>query len=168
MPECLPEQAYKPGSWGYVGGYVYKENENSDRYGSTRIIMGTRYHALYQTQRVGLSAFRADVPDGVYEITFHFAELLTNKAQEKLINDLGANTGSENTKRGDIGHRSFDVIVNDAVFIEALSSENYLTPLRAYNTKTHVNVTHGEGVYIRFAAHGGEAVLNAIQLRRIY
>ncbi|MES2488006.1 MAG: glycoside hydrolase family 2 TIM barrel-domain containing protein, partial [Bacteroidota bacterium] len=44
----LPEQPYSIGSWGYLGGKVYKEDENGDRYGSWRNILGTPYDAIYE------------------------------------------------------------------------------------------------------------------------
>jgi len=163
----IPEKAYSPGSWGYVGGRVYKENDDSDRYGSPRNILGTRLKAIYQTQRVGLSAFNADVPDGVYEITFHFSELLTAEHFEKMINDLVSNSGDE-SQRKDIERRSFDVVINNAVFLSSLSQENYLAPIRAYSTKAIVSVKEGKGISIQFIAHRGEAILNGIQIRKTY
>jgi len=165
----IPEQAYKPGSWGYVGGRVYKENENEERYGSPRNILGTPYKAIYQTQRVGLSAFNADVPDGVYEITFHFAELLVEEKHQKMLNDLEKESAIE-TEKGNRGikERSFDVAINGVVSLQSLSSSNYLVPIHAYSSKTTVAVKDGKGISIQFIGHSSEPVLNGIQLRKIY
>jgi len=163
----VPEQAYRPGGWGYVGGRVYRRNEDDSRYGSWRNIRGTPLDAMYQTQRVGLSAFNADVPDGVYEITFHFAELLTSERLEKMVNDLGNNSGDA-PGRKDAEKRSFDVVVNDNVFLQNLSPDSYLTPIKAYSSSTRATARNGRGISVRFVAHSGEAVLSGIQLKKIY
>jgi len=165
----IPEQAYKSGSWGYVGGRVYKENENEDRYGSPRNILGTSYKAIYQTQRVGLSAFNADVPDGVYEITFHFSELLASEKHQKMLNDLEkeTETGSE-IRNLEVEKRNFDVAINDVPFLQNLSSDNYLVPVHAYSTKTSVAVKEGKGISIRFNGYNSEPILNGLQLRKLY
>lgn len=160
----VPEQEYTLKSWGYVGGKVYKEDEKADRYGSSRNILGTPYDAMYETQRVGLTAFKADVPDGVYEITLHFAELLTKEQQEKLVYNLDNNAAQKNSFTG----RSFDVVINGLTVLENLSNENYLVPIQAYSTKTTVTVKKGKGITIDFKANRGEAILNGLQLRKIY
>ncbi|WP_172283390.1 glycoside hydrolase family 2 TIM barrel-domain containing protein [Chryseobacterium sp. LAM-KRS1] len=161
----VPEQEYKPGSWGYVGGKVYREDEKSEKYGSRRNILGTAYDAMYETQRVGLKSFKADVPDGLYEITLHFAELLTPTEQEKLVYNLESNTRSEN-KLGNT--RKFDVSLNGFIFLENLSDDNHLAPITAYSTKTTVLVNRGQGITVGFIPHEGEAILNGIQLRKIF
>jgi beta-galactosidase len=160
----VPEQEYVTGNWGYVDGKVYKEDEKGDRYGSSRNILGTPYDAMYETQRVGLTAFKADVPDGVYEITLHFAELLNKEQQEKLVYNLDNNSSQKNNFAG----RSFDVVINGVTALENLSNENYLVPIQAYSTKTAVTVKDGKGITIDFKANQGESILNGLQIRKIY
>jgi beta-galactosidase len=84
----IPEQAYKPGAWGYLGGTVYAMKGNTRMsFGTTKDILGTDLDPVYQTQRKGIEQFKFDVPDGDYEITLHFAELLspTKKVTAWLI-----------------------------------------------------------------------------------
>ncbi|MFP4261627.1 MAG: malectin domain-containing carbohydrate-binding protein, partial [Opitutales bacterium] len=45
---------------------------------------------IYQTHRDELTSFRADLPDGWYEVTLHFAEVYGEPIREKLANNLGA------------------------------------------------------------------------------
>ncbi|KGO85285.1 hypothetical protein Q765_16820 [Flavobacterium rivuli WB 3.3-2 = DSM 21788] len=161
----VPEQEYTPGSWGYIGGKVYKEDEKGDRYGSSRNILGTPYDAMYETQRTGLNSFKADVPDGVYEVTLHFAELLTKEQQEKLVYNLDKSAVAQ---KNSFTGRSFDVIINGFTILENLSNENYLVPIQAYNTKITVTVKDVKGITIDFKTNRGEAILNGLQLRKIY
>ncbi len=160
----VPEQEYTSGSWGYIGGKVYRENEKGVRYGSTRNIIGTPYDAIYETQRMDIKAFKADVPDGVYEVTLHFSELLT-KEQEKLIYNLDSNKAVQKT---DFNGRNFDVILNGIPVIENLSNDNYLKPIHAYSTKTTVNVLDNKGIDVFFKIHQGESILNGLQIRKVF
>ncbi|ASK28922.1 beta-galactosidase [Chryseobacterium sp. T16E-39] len=161
----IPEKEYTAGSWGYVGGNIYKEDEKGERYGSRRNILGTAYDAIYETQRVGLKAFKADVPDGLYELTLHFAELLSPEQQEKLVYNLGNNAGQKiRIGRG----RSFDVSVNGLVILEGLSNDNDLVPIKAYHTKTTVLVKNGQGITVDFIPKQGDSILNGLQIRKLY
>jgi beta-galactosidase len=161
----VPEKEYSLGSWGYIGGAVFKDDEKSDRYGTWRDVIGTSYDAIYQTQRIGQQEFKADVPDGVYEVTFHFAELLPKERQQKLIYDLAkSNSPGKNASVS----RSFNVSVNGIKIIENLSDENYLKPIHAYSTKCPVSVTNNKGITIALEAVKGSAVLNGLQIRKIY
>ena len=45
----LPEQAYAPGGWGYVGCHGYKLLGDRLPYGSNRDILGADYDAIYET-----------------------------------------------------------------------------------------------------------------------
>lgn len=161
----VPEKEYLSGSWGYIGGAVFKDDEKSDRYGTWRDIIGTPYDAIYQTQRIGVQQFKADVPDGVYEVTFHFAELLTKEQQQKLVYDLTKNNSPDQEQ---IKSRNFNVILNGVKIIEELSDKNYLIPVRAYQTKTSVTVTDNQGIAIYLEAIKGLPVLNGLHIRRIY
>ncbi|MBT2619847.1 MULTISPECIES: glycoside hydrolase family 2 TIM barrel-domain containing protein [Chryseobacterium] len=161
----VPEKEYEAGSWGYIGGKIYKEDEKGERYGSRRNIFGTSYDAMYETQRIGLKTFKADVPDGFYELTLHFAELLSAEQQEKLVYNL-ENNANQNTKTG-IGRR-FDVAVNGLTILEDLSDDNYLKPITAYNTKITLLVKEGQGITINFIPKQGEPILNGLQIRKLY
>ncbi|TLM87403.1 glycoside hydrolase family 2 TIM barrel-domain containing protein [Hymenobacter jeollabukensis] len=163
----LPEQAYQPGGWGYVGGRAYKQEGNGQLpYGSARNILGTDYDALYQTQRVGLTQFRLDVPAGQYEVTLHFAELEQAPPAETLAYNLEkAAAGTAPSPRPT---RSFDVRLNGQLVLPALGPDNYLTPLQAASFRFPVTVSAGQGITIDFKALRGESVLNGLQVKRLY
>lgn len=160
----LPEQTYTPGSWGYVGGDIFKmKNSGRQSFGTDKNILGTNYDAIYATQREDIKQFKLDVPDGNYELTLHFAELLSDKEKEGLAYNLGANAES-----GKLTERSFNVYVNGNKVLENLGTKNELVPEVAYATKISVNVKNGMGISVDFEAIKSKPILNGLQLRRIH
>ncbi|WP_236668795.1 glycoside hydrolase family 2 TIM barrel-domain containing protein [Hymenobacter rubidus] len=161
----MPEQAYTPGGWGYVGGHPFVlPGTGRLPYGSDRNVLGTEYDALYETQRMGLSQFRADVPAGDYEVTLHFAELEAAPPTEQLVYNLAKNDAAAPAPAAS---RRFDVLLNGQVVLPGLGADNYLTPLQATSFKFPVSVRRGQGIVVDFKAASGEAVLNGIQIKRV-
>jgi beta-galactosidase len=161
----IPEKKYQPGSWGYIGGSVYKlPNSTRHPYGSDKNITGTEYDPVYATQRVGIEQFKLDVPDGRYEVTLHFAELISDIKRETLVYNLD---NKERVAEGK-AERMFDVTVNSMPFIEGLGSNNYLIPETAYQTKCTIDVKGNKGLVLDFTAKKGHTVLNGIQVRKIF
>ncbi|WP_316811844.1 glycoside hydrolase family 2 TIM barrel-domain containing protein [Pedobacter heparinus] len=161
----IPEKEYKVGSWGYVGGEVYRiPNSTRHPYGSDKNILGTDYDPIYETQRAGIKEFRFDVPDGRYDLTLHFAELISDTKREALVYNLD-NKEVTAQKRAE---RTFDVLVNNVKMIDQLGSNNYLIPETAYSTRLFVDVKDGKGIRLQFVPLKGDAILNGIQLRKIY
>ena len=68
------DQSYSSGSFGYVGGSTYRSYDK---------ISGTISDRIYQTERWGLSAYRFSVPNGIYQVNLHFAEI--NSVNEKYF-----------------------------------------------------------------------------------
>jgi len=60
------DQEYTDGSYGYVGGNTYW---------TSHLIDNTSDDRLYQSSRWGLSAYRFDLPNGLYTIKLMFAEI---------------------------------------------------------------------------------------------
>ncbi|WP_242434606.1 glycoside hydrolase family 2 TIM barrel-domain containing protein [Hymenobacter amundsenii] len=160
----LPEQPYTPGGWGYVGGHPYVLPSKRLPYGSDRNIQGTDYDALFETQRVGLTQFRLDVPAGQYEVTLYFAELEVAPPAEQLVYNLAKNDGPVAPAPT---ARRFDVWLNGQRTLSRLGPDQYLVPLQATSFKLQVNVRRGQGITLDFKATTGEAVLNGIQVKRI-
>ncbi|MFQ5631656.1 MAG: malectin domain-containing carbohydrate-binding protein, partial [bacterium] len=61
----LPDQAYSPGSFGYIGGDVDP---------IPKPIGNTQDDVIYQMERFGLTSYKADLPLGEYTIVMHFSE----------------------------------------------------------------------------------------------
>jgi beta-galactosidase len=49
----------------------------------------TAIDPIYQTQRVGIKEYFANVPDGTYAVSLYFAELVSNEQKEVSIYSLG-------------------------------------------------------------------------------
>jgi beta-galactosidase len=145
---------------------IYYRIPNSSRhpYGSDKNIKGTDYDPIYETQRTGIKEFRFDVPDGRYDLTLHFAKLISDAKREALVYNLD-NKEVTAQKRAE---RTFNVLVNDVKMIDQLSSDNYLIAETAYNTRLFVDVKDGKGITLQFVPLKGDAILNGIQLRKIY
>jgi beta-galactosidase len=159
----IPEQEYKPGSWGYVGGQVYSmKGSTRTGYGATKNILGTDLDPIYQTQRTGIEQFKLDVPDGEYEITLHFAEFLSPANGNDLAYNLGFGPPPEEFKE-----RSFNVSVNGKEVLSGFNNSEYLQPERAVATKHHVTAINNEGITVAFKAIKGETILNGIQVKKI-
>jgi beta-galactosidase len=158
----VPEQAYKPGSWGYIGGSVFTlENSQRQSYGTDKNILNTDLDPIYATQRIGIEQFKFDVPAGDYELILHFAELLSDEKKEELIYNLGSQNQQDQFKE-----RVFTIKVNNSQELQ-LSNKEFLTPETAFLTKLHVSTKGKEGITVSFEAQKAETILNAIQLKKI-
>ena len=160
----LPEKPYSPGSWGYVGGHAFSmKGGNLQRFGTNKNILGTDYDPIYATQRVGLDHFKLDVPDGKYQVTLLFAELLSDKEREQSVFNLNAGTEKEQG-----ANRSFDVLINGQKVADGLGDNNYLQPERAFSIRYTIDVTEGKGIDVSFKALKGESILNGIQVKKVF
>jgi beta-galactosidase len=157
----IPSKEYTKGSWGTVGGEMYKTN-GGKFVGSFQPIYGTENEPLYQSQIVGLEAFKADVPQGTYELTLSFAELTSSKEREKLAYDLGLNKNDNPS----VGKRIFNVWINNQLVIEGLNIAEQFGEKTAVDFKIPVSVNNLEGLIVRFESVTGKPVLNVLKLRR--
>lgn len=159
----IPEQEYRPGSWGYVGGErMYQQNSGGPRPAFEADIIGTDLDPLYQTQRAGLEAFKADIPDGYYYVYLYFADLTGPLRGKPMLYDIG----NESLSSGEI-RRVFSVSINDTTVLQDLNiAEEY-----GYNTavmqRFPVEVKGGRGLNVGFIQSEGLPVLNAISIIRV-
>lgn len=158
-----PDQPYRAGSWGFIGGTAFKMTGNTRLpYGSDKNIIGTYEDPVYQTQQTGISAYRLDVPPGEYELTLHFAEL-------QGANSKGLIYNLTNPPRQEQGPpRRFNVYVNDQLILEDFNLAAQYGTAKAVCKKYRITTTGSQGIQIVFSALEGEPVLNALQVRRVY
>lgn len=159
----MPDQPYRKGSWGWVGGEPYKGTNNRITYGSDKNILDTNDDPIYQTQQVGIQQFKMDVPDGEYDLSLYFAELVGGISKEALAYNL------DNTHKKEIEeNRIFSVAINGTAFLTNINLANDFGYTTAISKKTRVTVQNGKGITIDFTPVEGKPVLNALQLRKVY
>ena len=160
----IPEQEYKPGSWGFIGGTSYRRQTGfGTMLGSDIDIHGTDMNPIFQTQRVGIKSFKADVPNGEYSVYLHWAELESDKEREALVYNLGAD--SEQTFAG---NRSFGISINGTTVSDDFNVARDYGYARAVIKKFVITVKDGKGVSVDFHKKEGDPILNAIRIYRNY
>ena len=160
----IPEQEYKPGSWGFIGGTSYRRKTGfGTMLGSDIDIHGTDMNPIFQTQRVGIKSFKADVPNGEYSVYLHWAELESDKEREALVYNLGAD--SEQTFAG---NRSFGISMNGTTVLDDFNIARDYGYACAVIKKFVVTVKDGKGLSVDFHKKEGEPILNAIRIYRNY
>jgi beta-galactosidase len=158
----MPGQAYRTGSFGYVGGHPFSMPGNGQQsYGTNKNILNTDDDPIYQTQQVGIQQYRFDVPDGEYELILHFAELTTNKTKEALAYNLTNNVQKEKAEE-----RIFNVQINNQMILKNFSPADTYGTLTSGQEKINLIVTGGNGINVVFEPLKGEPILNAIQLQK--
>lgn len=159
----MPDQPYRKGSFGHIGGHPYQFDSNGRTpFGTDKAINLTENDPMYQTQQVDIEEYRFDVPAGQYELILHFAEL---EGGETV--DLVYNLGSGETGETSFEKRVFDVSVNRKLILENLNIEGQYGLANAAQVKTPLFVID-DGVSVRFTKRLNEPVLNAVQLRRLF
>ncbi len=160
----IPEQPYTEGSWGYIGGEL---NLPKTRFGklpaSEKNIFGTDQDPIFQTQRVGLEAFKLDVPDGRYGVYLYFAELDSDHQREALAYNLG-----QDVIQGKFEERIFNIDINGSRVLNRFDMAGQVGVERAIIKKFEINVRNGEGLTVSFDAIHGKTALNAVRVYRMY
>lgn len=160
----IPEKEYTAGSWGFVGGSVYgKKTRHGVQPASELNVKGTTIDPVFQTMRVGLEAFKLDVPDGEYSVELYFAELQSKEAGKTLIYNLGNDAVKEN-----FDERIFNVSINNSLVISKLNLAKEFGEQQAVIKKFSISAENGTGINIQFDAIKGEPILNAIRVYRKY
>lgn len=158
----IPEKEYSPGSWGYVGGEAaLLRNWAGTLPASDVPLLGTDLDPLYQTQRKGLTAFRADVPRGRYAVTLLWADL-TQEKYENMANNLGNDAVHEDSDD------SFSVEINGRKILNDIDIRKEAGRQTPFECKTEVDVAGGQtGIDIRLTPKRGQTLLNAVRIVKI-
>ena len=159
----IPEQPYEPGGWGYVGGIPWRPKTNRGTQPASNLpIDRTRLDPLFQTQRRSIEAFRADLPDGVYEVTLYFAELAGEETASSVY-QLGLATESEA-----VSERAFDISINGldvARSLDVAAEAGRKTPV---TRRYRIVLNNGEGLCVGFTPVRSETMLSAIRILHLY
>lgn len=150
----IADRPYKAGSWGYVGGAVFRKTP--DRIGTTAEVAGTNNTPLFQTKREDVAEYRFDLPAGHYEIELGFADLYN--APPAQAYDLA------NDRNASAGHNSFDITINGKTVLKSfspyVSAGNNTAVIRTFE------VDHFSGsLTIGFEKVNGRCFVNAVRVR---
>ena len=149
-PVIASDWAVNVGGPAYTGadGTVYRADEsiNGGNIGRLEAVRGSQDQFLYQTYREGDIEVSRSITNGIYDITFHFAE----------PEDIEG------------GERLFDVIVNDQVAIAGLDVMAQRDgQVRSGLTVTAPNILiDDEKLRVRFDASARQALLSAVVVRK--
>lgn len=159
----VPDQPYSSvAGWGYEGGEAFRvKTWFGSQPSADANIRGTQLDPLFQTAREGITTFRADVPDGNYNVTFYLAELRTAEEQAKLAYNLGNDAITEDFKG-----REMSIRINGKRVVNHLNLTQQAGYATALTRSFPVKVRHGKGLRIEFQAHTGTSLLNAISIVR--
>ncbi len=153
----LPDQAYTRGSFGYVGGEVFRSTEK--RIGHQSEVAQTRNVPLYQTFRYGLTDYKFDVADGEYEVELHFSDPGTTAT--KTIYDVS--TSEEKGQEAS----EFNVSINGVPCLENFCPAAQYGVLSAIPKTFVVQSKDLRGITVSFEREAGYTFLNAIKIRRL-
>ncbi|MBQ8521834.1 MAG: DUF4982 domain-containing protein [Bacteroides sp.] len=147
----IPDQAYTPGSWGYIGG---KEQSTQTE------IKLTPDGPLYQTMRAGIEGYRFDAPEGYYEIELLFADIFQPKEQAAYL--LGRGDDSASTPSGN----TFDILLNGEPLEQAAC---YGAENGYFHAVKRRFVVHNstDCLELRFRPIEGQTFLSGIKLRKL-
>ncbi len=160
----IPEKEYTVGSLGYIGGKPYERKTRRGILNNSDInILGTDQDPIYQTQRVGIEAFKADVSDGVYSVYCYWANLNLEENAETLIYNLGNDAINTNDSEN-----IFDVSINNTIMLHAFNPKQESKGGHNIIKKFIVNVSGGEGININFIPRKGKTIINALRIYRNY
>lgn len=160
----IPEQAYMPQArWGYEGGEAFRvKTWFGSQPSADANIRGTALDPLFQTAREGITAFRADVPNGNYRVTLYWAELRTAEEQAKLAYNLGNDAVPDDFKG-----REMTVRINGKTVVRNLNLTQDVGYATSLTRSFPVKVRKGKGLCIELKADTGNTLLNAIAIEPI-
>lgn len=146
----LPDQEYKSGSWGYIGG---------KKHDTTTEVLETLDCPLYQTMLTNLESYCFDVPAGEYELEMLFSDVF--RPREKSIYLLGRDDSSLITTQGNCFNIEINGKVVENAFNPGLEVEYYHAVKRRYIVKVNDNK-----LKVSFKAIKGRTFLSGIKLRK--
>jgi beta-galactosidase len=157
----LPDQPYRKGAWGSVGGKPFRIANGRMPYGTDKNINGTDNDPVYQSQQTGIDKYKLDVPAGEYELTLYFAELMGGAVKVLPYDLSGGGRNEEQSKR------IFDVYVNGVLMLDKFDIAGQYGSATAVSKSIKITVADTKGIEIEFKAVVGETVLNALELKRL-
>lgn len=140
----MPDQAYKKGSFGYIEGeFLRTKTKRRNNIGTDVSVKGTENDPIFQTQIIGLKAYKFDVPKGTYELSLSMAELKSR------------------------GEHIMDILVNGKKVWENLNLKKEYRKDRSVTKRFLIAVDDENGISIDFKSLKGKTRLSGIKLRKV-
>ncbi|MEP6260221.1 MAG: glycoside hydrolase family 2 TIM barrel-domain containing protein [Gillisia sp.] len=155
----ISDQEYREGAFGFLGGEIYQRDKNKFQ-GTASDIQGTENDPLYQTMRLGIKAYKIDVPKGIYRVTLLFAEPEFNASEENIYNL------SEAQQKDITGLRSFDITINGTKVSQDVNLARDYGRIRAVEKSYRIKAGDN-GISVDFDENSGKSVLSGIKLEKI-
>ena len=150
--QWMPDKLYTKGTWGYVGGTIWNTWPsaawNGIREGIHKPIANTDNEPLFQTFVEGLTAWKADVPDGKYRVTLLLSEPFTYKQRNNE-------------------ERVFSVNCNGQQWVQNLNLEKEYGVQTAVILDKEINVKDKKGIEVSFNGSKGKTILNGVSIKRL-
>ena len=160
----IPEKEYTDGSWGFIGGEAFKPKTKNGIIPSSDLdIYNTNQDPIFQTQRIGINEFKADVPDGNYLIYCYWANLSPKNQKDSLVYALG-----NSTMNHDINKSVFDVVINDVIFLKDYNIYSQIGVQQAIIKKMQISIFNGKGISLKLLPiNDSKPYLNAIRIVKL-
>ena len=141
---------------------MYQQNSGGPRPAFEADIACTDLDPLFQTQRAGLEAFKADVPDGKYYVYLYFADLAGPSRGKPMLYDIG----NEALSFGET-ERVFSVTINGVTILSDFNIAGEYGYDTAVVQRFPAESEGGKGLSVDFIQSQGLPVLNAIRIMRV-
>jgi len=140
----MPDQAYTKGSFGYLGGDLLRtKTRRRNNIGVDVSIKGTENDPIFQTQIIGIEAYKFDVSKGIYELSLSMAELKSR------------------------GENVMDILVNGKKIWENLNLKKQYGKDRGVVKRFLISVDNENGITVDFKGIKGKTRLSGIKLRKV-
>lgn len=140
----MPDQAYEKGSYGYVSGdFLRTKTRRRNNIGVDVSVKGSENDPIYQTQIIGLEAYKFDVPKGTYELSLPIAELKS------------------------IRENAMDISVNGKKVWTNLNLKKQYGKDKGVTKRFVISVDDENGITINFKPLKGKTRLSGIKLRKV-
>ena len=151
---------WSPISESYVqGGYAYSVKTRHGRLPAANAdIIGTSLDPIYQTAQIGVEQIAIPLPNGLYDVTLHWAELQQNGEPVTSVYNLGNDAVKE-----EFNGREMQVSIQGQVVLSSLNLAEQYGTFHAHQETFVAQVSDGV-LSIRLTATQGQTLLNAIQI----
>jgi len=138
--KCLwaMDQPYKKNTWGY-------SSDKTEKHKFTKGILGSEDDPIFQFYREGVSSYRFDVENGIYEIEIYFAELEYTEPNKRIM----------------------DVTINKSLVWDGLDIVKEYGCQTGISRRFKVLVSNSKGIDIGINAKKGNTILNGIRIKRL-